>query len=190
MVDEHLSPGDVADYWAPDTGADTLGRIESHVFVCDGCARQLAGARAQIDAVRDVVRDGRFQAVVTDEMLNRLARDGVRMRTFTVDPGMVVPCAVWSDDQLIVTRMRADFTGLNSVTIVMQVGGDEVDRVTDVPVRPGARELIEAFSAEHIRTLPQVEVRLQIYGSRTADGDELVAEYVLEHAGTIERNAS
>jgi hypothetical protein len=187
MDDEHLSPGDAAEYWSPDVDDDAADRVERHVFACADCARQLEAARVLIDAVRDVVRRGRFQAVVTDAVLNRLARDGVRVRTFTVEPNTVVPCAVWDDDQLIVTRMRADFTGLERVSIAMAVGGEEVDRMTDVPVRPGPGELIEAFSADRLRQLPRIDVRLRVFGSRGAAGEELVAEYFLEHGGTMER---
>jgi hypothetical protein len=189
MVDEHLSSSDVADYWAPDATAEVIDRIEEHVFNCAGCARRLEAAHALIAGIHDAVRRGRFHAIVTDAVLNRLAREGTRMRTFTVDPGTVVPCAVWADDDLIVTRMRADFTGLDHVSIVMQVGGEEVDRVADVPVGSGARELIEAFSAAQLRALPEAQVRLQVFGSRGASGDELVAEYVLEHGGALERRA-
>lgn len=188
MADEHLSSTDVADYWTPDAAADAdaLARIETHVFACADCARRLDAAGALVEAVRDVVRRGRFQAIVTDAVLNRLAREGTRMRTFILDPGAVVPCAVWADDQLIVSRLRADFTGLERVSLVMQVGGEEVDRLSDVPVRPGAGELIEAFSADQLRQLPRTEVRLRLFGSRGAAGDELVAEYILEHGGAFE----
>jgi len=159
------------------------------VFACADCAQQLGAARALIDGVRDVMRRGRFQAIVTDAVLNRLARDGVRMRTFTVEPGTVVPCAVWADDQLIVTRLRADFRGLEHVSVVMEIGGQEVDRITDVPVGPDARELIEVFSAARIREVPQIDVRLRVFGSRGHAGDEIVADYLLEHGGTIRRSA-
>ena len=190
MADGHLSSSEVAEYWTPDAAVDAVDRIETHVFACADCARQLDAARALIDGIRDAVRRGRFQGIVTDAVLNRLAREGTRMRTFTVDPGAVVPCAVWTDDHLIVTRMRADFTGLERVSIVTQIGGEAVDRATDVPVGAEARELIAVFSADQLRQLPRVDVRLQVFGSRGPTGDELIAEYVLEHGGTFERRAT
>jgi hypothetical protein len=187
MVEEHLSPEDVTEYWAPDAGTADVERIEAHVFACADCAQRLGAARAAIDGISDTVGRGRFQAIVTDAVLNRLARGGVRMRTFAVQPGTVVPCAVWAGDEVIVTRMRADFTGTDRVSIVMEVGGEEVDRLTDVPVRPGPGELIEAFSAEQLRQLGRAEVRLRVFGSRAPADEALVAEYILEHGGTIER---
>ena len=139
MNEEHLSAADVTEYWSPDMAADEVGRVEAHVFACADCATRLEAARTLIDGVRDAVRRGRFQAVITEAVLNRLARDGTRMRMFALDPGAVVPCAVWSGDQLIVSRLRADFTGLECVSIVLHVGGKDVDRVADVPVcRAGA----------------------------------------------------
>lgn len=187
MGDEHLSPEDVSDYWTPDAAPAEVERIETHMFACAGCAERLGAARAAIDGICDIVGRGRFQAIVTDAVLNRLARGGVRMRTFAVQPGTVVPCAVWAGDEVIVTRMRADFTGTDRVSVVMEVGGEEVDRLTDVPVRAGPGELIEAFSAEQLRQLGRADVRLRIFGSRAPEGEALLAEYVLEHGGTIER---
>ena len=187
MTDEHLSATDVSDYWTPDVTAADVDRIEAHVFACAECARRLDAARRLIDDIRDAVRRGRFQAVITDAVLNQLARDGTRMRMFTLDPGTVVPCAVWADDQVIVSRLRADFTGLDRVSLVMQVGGEEMDRITDVPVAPETGELLQAFSAEHLRRLPRIEVRLRLFGSRGQAGDHLVAEYVLEHGGALDR---
>ena len=187
MADEHLSPTDVSDYWTPDVAAAGVDRIEAHVFACADCARRLEAARRLIDGIRDAVRRGRFQAVITDAVLNQLARDGTRMRMFTLDPGTVVPCAVWAGDQVIVSRLRADFTGLDRVSLVMQVGGEEVDRVTDVPVDPEARELLQAFSADRLRQLPRIEVRLRLFGARGQADDQLVAEYVLEHGGALEQ---
>jgi hypothetical protein len=187
MADEHLSATDVSDYWTPDVALADVERIEAHVFAGADCARRLDAARGLIDGIRDAVRRGRFQAVITDAVLNQLARDGTRMRMFTLEPGTVVPCAVWAGDQVIVSRLRADFSGLERVSLVMQVGGEEVDRVTDVPVAPQAGELLQAFSADHLRQLPRIEVRLQLFGARGPAGDELVAEYILEHGGTLEQ---
>jgi hypothetical protein len=184
MVDAHLSPDDLADYWTPDVPPDAVERIEAHVFACGACAQQLAAARETIDGLCAAVRRGQVQAIVTDAVLNRLARDGTRMRTFTVGPGDVVPCAVWAGDQVIVTRMQGNFSGLDRVTVVTDVDGREFARQADVPVGPEATELISALPAEQLRQLPQARVRLRIFGGAAAEA--LVGEYILEHGGTLE----
>ena len=51
MADVHLSPDDLAGYWAPDPPADAVERIEAHVFACGACAQQLDTARGTIDGI-------------------------------------------------------------------------------------------------------------------------------------------
>jgi hypothetical protein len=126
---------------------------------------------------------------VTDALLNRLAKDGVRIRMYTLEPGVVVPCSVWTDDDLVVTRIRADFSGVASTTLVTRLAsGQEVSRLSDVLVRPGQGEIIDAISASLLRRLPSTSVRLTLTG-RTATGERTIGEYVLEHAGTFDRSS-
>src|SRR6185369_1650382 len=118
MTDTHcpapIGFADVVDYWAGDLTRPEEDRIEEHVFTCADCARELAAAEALARAIAAVAREGRFHSVVTDAILNRLAADGVRVRTYTLDGTGIVPCAVWVDDDLVVARIRADFAGVDS----------------------------------------------------------------------------
>ena len=111
--------------------------------------------------------------MVTDAILNRLAADGVRIRMFTLEGTAIVPCAVWADDDLVVSRIRADFAGVDSVTIVTrQASGEEIGRLSDVAVRPGQREILNAFSAAHLRALPATRVQVTVtaqVGERRTD---------------------
>lgn len=178
---------DVVDYWAGDLPKMTADRLEDHVFTCAECARQLAEGKALALGIAAVVRQGRFHSIVTDSLLNRLAKDGVRIRMYTLEPGVVVPCSVWMDDDLVVTRIRADFAGVESATIVTRLAsGQEISRLADVLVRPGQDEIIDAISASLLRRLPSTSVRLTVTG-RTGTGERTIGEYVLEHAGTFDR---
>jgi hypothetical protein len=180
---------DVVDYWAGDLTRAEEDRIEQHMFTCTECARELAAAQALAHAVAAVTREGRFHSVVTDAMLNRLAADGMRIRMFTLDGSGVVPCAVWADDDLVVSRIRADFADVDSVTIVTrQASGDEISRLSDVAVRPGQREILNAFSAAHLRKLPATRVRVTVTAP-TGSGERTIAEYELEHGGAFDRRA-
>ena len=58
--------------------------FEEHVFTCADCARELAAAEALTRGITAVAREGRLHTVVTDAILNRLAADGVRIRTYTL----------------------------------------------------------------------------------------------------------
>ncbi len=180
-----ISSADIFEYWAGELAAADEERVEHHIFTCAACAAALAEGEALTIGVRDLVRSGTFHAVVSESLLNRLARDGVRMRTFSIRPGDVVPCAVWAGDDVIVTRLRADFSSVENVSVVATLGsGDELSRSEGITVRRGQVELIEATSAEWLRQLPATTVRFRVTGTR--DGKEqLLGEYTLEHGGSF-----
>jgi hypothetical protein len=181
---------DVVDYWAGDLTQAQEDRIEEHAFACADCARELAAAEALAAGIAAVVREGRVNTVVTDGMLNRLAADGVRIRMYTLEGSSVVPCAVWADDDLVVSRLRADFEGVDAVTIVTrQASGEEIGRLADVPIRPGQHEILNAFSAAHLRRLPATRVQVSVTAQR-GGVERTLAEYTLEHGGAFDRESS
>ena len=140
---------EVVDYWAGELTPGRRGPDEEHVFACADCARELAVGEALARGIAAVAREGRLHSVVTDAILNRLAADGVRIRTYALEDGGVVPCAVWADDDLVVSRIRADFAEVDSVTIVTRqaASGDGIGRIPDVAIRPGQREILNAYPA-------------------------------------------
>lgn len=177
----------VVDYWAGDLTRAEEDRIDEHVFTCADCARELAAVEALARGIAAVARGGRFHSVVTDAILNRLAADGVRIRMYTLEGAGIVPCSVWADDDLVVSRIRADFSDVDSVTIVTrQASGDEIARLSDVAVRTGQREILNAFSAAHLRNLPPTRVRVTVT-AQIGSGERTLAEYTLEHAGAFDR---
>ncbi len=177
----------VVDYWAGELTRAEEDRIDAHVFTCADCARELAAVEALARGIAAVARSGRFHSVVTDAMLNRLAADGVRIRMYTLEGTGIVPCSVWADDDLVVGRIRADFADVDSVTVVTrQASGDEIGHLSDVAVRPGQREILNAFSAAHLRKLPPTRVRVTVT-AQIGSGERTLAEYTLEHAGAFDR---
>jgi hypothetical protein len=184
-----LAFADAVDYWSGDLAPADEARIDEHTFACDACARELAAAGTLAGGIVAAVRDGRLHGIVSDAILNRLAADGVRVRMFTLEGSGVVPCAVWAGDDLVVSRLRADFSDIDAVTIVTRLpSGEELSRLTDVTVRPGQHEILNAFSAAHLRKLPATRVHVTVTGRR-GGGDRTVAEYTLEHGGSFERPA-
>ena len=191
MTDIHCSApigfAAVVDYWAGDLSPAEEDRIDEHVFTCAACARELAAAEALARGIATMAREGRLHTVLSDAILNRLSADGVRIRMFTLEGSGIVPCAVWADDDLIVSRIRADFSGVDSVSIVTrQASGEEIRRVSDIAVRPGQREILNAFSAAQLRSLPATQVHVTVT-AQVGTGDRTIAEYTLEHAGAFER---
>jgi hypothetical protein len=185
-----LSIGELADYWTADVSSPDAERIETHVFECADCARRLEEADVLRRGIATAVRSGAFQAFVTDDVLNQLARDGVRVRSYTLDPGAVVPCAAWADDEVVVARLRADFTGVHSVTALMWLEtGEELERALDMPVREGAREMILALSAASVRAMPSTPIRLTLVGTPAPEAGDVIAEYVFDHRGAHARRS-
>jgi hypothetical protein len=186
---EPIGFADVVDYWAGELARADEDRIEEHVFSCGECARELAAVEALAREIKSVAREGRLQSVVTDSILNHLAADGVRIRTFTLEGEDVIRCGVWADDDLVVARIRADLTDVDSVTIVTrQASGEEIGRLADVAIRPGQREILNAFSAAHLRKLPQTRVHITVT-AQGGSGEGTIAEYTLEHGGSFDRPA-
>jgi Putative zinc-finger len=183
--------GALADYWTSDLTPGDAEQIETHVFECERCARMLAEADRLRAGIGELARSGDIQAFVTDAVLNRLARDGVRVRSYAIGPGEAIQCAVWADDDLLVTRLRADFTGVESVDAEMRLdSGEEWAHATDIPVREGATELVMALPAAVVRTAPNSPIRLTLRASAESGSKEVLAEYVFNHEGTLDRQAS
>jgi hypothetical protein len=182
-----LAFADAVDYWADELSQADIDRVDAHAFACADCARELTAAGALAGGIAGVARDGRLHGVVTNAILNRLAADGVRIRMFTLDGTGVVPCAVWAGDDLVVSRIRADFTGVETVSVVTRLAsGEEIGRVADIPVRPGQLEILNVFSAAHLRALPATRVDVTVLAPAKAD-QQILAEYTLEHAGAFDR---
>ena len=180
----------VVDYWAGDLSREEEDRIEDHVFTCAICARDLSAAETLARGIATVAREGRLHSVLTDGILNRLAADGVRIRQYTLEGPAVVQCAVWADDDLVVARIRGDYADVEAVTIVTRrASGEEINRLSDVPVRPGQHEILNAFSAAHLRKLPATRVRVTVTG-HTGSAERTIADYTLDHAGAFDRLAS
>ena len=182
-----LSFGELADYWTSDISDADAERIETHVFECARCSRLLAEAEQLRAGIGALALEGGFQAFVTDGFLNRLARDGVRVRTYALNPGDSIRCSAWADDEVMVARLRADFTGVAAVDAEMQLAtGEPWGHSTDVPVGEGATELVLALPAARVRSAPEGPMRLTLRPSGSASGT-VIAEYVFNHEGAHER---
>jgi hypothetical protein len=139
-----------------------------------------------VRAIPPAVRSAEVGGFVTDDVLNRLARDGVRVRTFVLAPGAIVPCAVWDDDEVMALRLRADFGGASQVTMSQRVAGNEVVRSTCRVAAGSPGEMIYTLSAAWVRQLPVVNVEVLL--TTHDDGEErAIGSYTLVHGGALQR---
>jgi anti-sigma factor RsiW len=183
---ERVALPDLTDYAAGELTGVEAAAIEEHLFACVDCGARAAEFDALVRAIPQSVRAAEVAGFVTDAVLNRLARDGVHVRSFALSPGAVVPCAVWNDDEVMVLRLRGDFGGADEITLSRRVAGAEVSRVT-AQVVPGAHgEIIYAEPAAWVRQLPVEEVHLLLTAHQ--DGHErMVGSYTLVHGGSLHR---
>jgi hypothetical protein len=167
-------------YWSgglPDPQSDA---VEEHVFSCARCAARLETVASLAAGVASLARQGRISGIISRHLLNQLQHDGVRVRIYSLVPGDVVPCAVFPDDDLVVTRLRADFTGVDAVTVTI-TGTTPLSRVVldDVPVSANEGELLWATPGWLVRQLPTSRVTLTMTAG-TSNGRQM-AEYMLDH---------
>lgn len=183
---EQISFDDLTDYAAGELSAPDASMLEEHLFSCADCAKRAGEFDALAGAFRPAVRSAEVGGFVTDEILNRLARDGVRVRTFTLSPGAFVPCAVWDDDDLMALRLRGDFGDATGFTLSQKIGGTEVVRESgDLPATARG-EIIHVMPAAIIRQLPAVNVEIAL-STQESDGERIIGSYTLVHAGALHR---
>jgi hypothetical protein len=179
--------GDLLDYWIGDLDQGAIDRVEAHLFECAECAQRLADIATIAAGVAEAVRGARVQSVISDAVLNKLSREGVRIRSYAPEPGTFIPCAIWPEDDLVVSRLRGDFSGYDELTLVLKGDeGPELSRNVDIPLISGTHEILTATSASRLRRLPSMRLRLIVSGKR-GDTQQVIGEYGLEHGGAMSR---
>jgi anti-sigma factor RsiW len=181
-----IALADLTDYASGELSEAEAAAIEAHLFSCAECGARAAEFDALVRALQQAVRSAEVGGFVTDAMLNRLAREGARVRTYALSPGAVVPCAMWDDDELMALRLRADFGGASEFTVSQRVAGAEVIRATGPLADSAHGELIYAQPAAWVRQLPAVEVEVVLTAHE--DGEERpIGRYTLVHGGSLRR---
>jgi anti-sigma factor RsiW len=182
---EQIALADLTDYVTGELPEDHAAAIEEHLFSCTECSTRAAEFDALVHAIGSAVRSAEVSGFVTDAVLNQLAREGVRVRTFTLSPGAIVHCAVWDDDEVMALRLRADFGGAREVTLSQRVAGRETVRATG-EVASSHGEIIHVLPAAWLRQLPVVEVEVLL--TTHEDGEERpIGSYTLLHGGSLHR---
>ena len=183
---ERLALADLTDYAAGEGTEAEAAAIEDHLFACADCGARAAELEALVRAIRPAVRSAEVGGFVTDAVLNRLAREGVRVRSFALSPGAVVPCAVWDDDELMALRLRGDFGGASEITLSQRVAGTEVSRATGQVTTGAHGEVIFAIPAAWVRQLPVVQVDV-LLTAHEGDDERAIGSYTLVHEGSLHR---
>jgi hypothetical protein len=179
-----IPDGTLLDYWARDLAdGDETDRVEEHLFACGDCSARLHRLAALGPGLATLVRQGRVSGIVSRALLNRMQRDGIHVRMYSLVPGETVPCAVFPGDDLVVAALRADFSGVDAVTLSVTGPGDSPSgEIDDVPVSGPDGEVLWATPAAVVRQMPSMRLQLTL-ASAGATRAEL-GRYVLDHSAS------
>lgn len=175
-----ISEATLLDYWAGDGAADQTARVEAHVFECGDCTARLERLASLGAGLAEVVRLGRVSGIVSRTLVNRMQRDGLRVRLYAVSPGETMPCAVFPADDLVVAALRADFSGVDGAMLSVR-GPDNstMSEFDDIPVSTSEGDVLWALPGAVAQQFPSM--RLQLTLTSTGTERAVLGEYVLEH---------
>ncbi|HXG15538.1 MAG TPA: zf-HC2 domain-containing protein [Calidithermus sp.] len=169
------------EYWLGELPAEEQDRIEEHLLDCGACSDEARDLVAVAAGVHRLVTSGRVRVVVTGTFLGRLAADGLRVREYRVAPSGTVRCTVAPGDDVLATRLVADLHGVERLDVVgCDAEGRERGRLTDVPVRASAGEVVLLEAIDRIRAMPAGVERVQLVASGPA-GERVLGEYTFVH---------
>src|SRR3954471_22327942 len=159
-----ISEATLLDYWARDLADDDeTERVEAHLFACGDCSGRLQELTALGTGLATLMRQGRLSGIVSRAILNRLQRDGIHVRMFSLAPGETVPCAVFPGDDLVVTALRADFSGVDAVTLSVTGPGDSpFAQIDDVPLPGSGDEVFWVTPAAVVQGMPSMRLELRL----------------------------
>ena len=179
-----IPDGTLLDYWAGDLAdGDETDRVEEHLFACGDCSARLHRLAALGPGLATLVRQGRVSGIVSRTLLNRMQRDGIHVRMYSLVPGETVPCAVFPGDDLVVAALRADFSGVDAVTLSVTGPADSPGgEIDDVPVSGPDAEVLWATPAAVVRQMPSMRLQLTLVSAGATRAE--LGRYVLDHSAS------
>ena len=171
----------IIDYWFEEL--PDVDPIEEHLLSCDGCGERLRELLELRDSVRQATVDGAIPFFVSDAFLEKASALGLRSREYRVPAGGQVQCTVTQDDDLLIGRLEADFTGAERIDLLLRIGDHPEQRIEDVPLNPASGELIWSQPMPLMRPMGRVTLRVR---AMEAGGpkERLLGEFTFNHYPT------
>jgi hypothetical protein len=172
----------LADYWLAALQVSEEEAVEEHLLGCDECGARLREVIALTEGVRNLARGGSLRMVVSEAFLHRAAEDGLHIREHLPPPGGHYQCTVHADDDLLVVRMAAEFSGAARVDLcVCDEHGVEHVRYRDIPVPSGAGSIAFQESIAAQKAAPSYTLIGRLVAVDEAGDERLIGEYTLHH---------
>ena len=168
-------------YWACDTTTDDPDQIETHLFECAECAARLEQTATFGMGIKALARQGRVSGLISRALFNRLQRDGLNLRLYSLAPGDAVPCTIFAGDDIVAASLHADFSGVRAVSLsVTGPASSTLAAFDDVPVSGANGELIWALPAALVRGFPSMQLQLTL--TSTGQDRTVLGQYTLDHS--------
>jgi hypothetical protein len=183
------SPLDTAvltDYWIGALEGRDEEPVEEHLLACDRCASELLSVIALADGVRDLARKGSLRMIVSDTFIRRAAEEGLRIREYAPPAGGSVQCTVAARDDLLISRLAADFTGAARVDLSFcDEKGVEQDRLADIPVPSGPGSVAYHESMAWAKAAGTQTLIARLIALDEAGSERLLGEYTFHHTRSL-----
>ena len=169
-------------YWLGETPQEREAPLEEHLFGCAHCTGRLQGIAALAAGVRAAVQDGRVSMVISAPFVGAMQRAGLRLRQYSVEPGGSVNCTIGTDDDAVVSRLRASLAGVTRLDLV-QIGGTREPevRLADVPFDAETGEVLVVPSAAWLRAMPAFTMRMRLIAVGEA-AERQIGDYTFHHS--------
>jgi len=175
-----LDDGTILEWWTGEIPAAACRSVEEHLLACDGCSGRLRFVQQLAEGIGSLLRGGELPAVVVPAVVERLRRDGRRIREYSVGAGGAVQCTVSPQDDLLLARLRADLRGVARLDIVSRLDDGPERRLADLPFDSEGGELLLIPPVDVIRARPASVERFELR-SVSPDGERLLGRYSFHH---------
>jgi anti-sigma factor RsiW len=167
-------------WWSGELAPAERRRLEEHLLSCGACSSRAAAVQELAGGVRELVREGALPVVVLPEVVERLQREGRRIRQYRLPPGGGVRCTVAPEDDVVLARLVADLRGAPRVDLVSRVDDGPEQRMRDVPFDAAAGEVLLLPPADVLRARP-AHVQTMLLLAVEGVGERLLGEYRFDH---------
>ncbi len=171
---------ELLDWWAGELTPAEGRRLEEHLLACDECSSRAGAVQQLARGVGELVREGALPIAVLPAVVERLHREGRKVREYRVSPGGGVQCTVGPEDDVVLARLVADLRDVSRLDLVSRVDDGPEERLRDIPFDPAAGEVMFFPVADVLRARPAHvdRMRLLAVGPR---GERLLGEYTFDH---------
>lgn len=176
-----IDPAALADYWLAELPPAEESALEEHLFACDDCSRSLQSVIALAEGIRTLARQANLGMIVTREFLDRMAREGLRIRQYSPPAGGSVACTVTPQDDFLIGRLVADLSGFEKVDLaICDSSGSERQRLRDIPFQAGLGEILLNYPIGLARQSGPNVLVIKLLAV-TDQAERVLAEYTFNH---------